>query len=94
MILISISLFRSTLLSFTSAGITMTEKSLQKSFSQHGVIKFGAVGDVFDPSLHDALFSVPDATKKSGITSILVFLFISFSYSFTSIINWHSWCGV
>ena len=44
----------------------MTEKSLQKAFSQHGVIKFGAVGDVFDPSLHDALFAVPDATKTSG----------------------------
>ena len=48
----------------------MTEKSLQKCFSQHGVIKFGAVGDVFDPSLHDALFSVPDATKTSGTTPI------------------------
>lgn len=44
----------------------MTEKSLQKSFSQHGVIKYGAVGDVFDPALHDALFAVPDATKTSG----------------------------
>lgn len=45
----------------------MTEKSLQKSFLQHGVIKYGTVGDVFDPSLHDALFSVPDASKTSGI---------------------------
>ena len=47
-------------------GITMTEKSLQKSFSQHGVIKYGAVGDVFDPALHDALFALPDPTKTSG----------------------------
>lgn len=44
----------------------MTEKSLQKSFSQHGVIKYGAVGDVFDPALHDALFALPDPTKTSG----------------------------
>ena len=48
-------------------GITMTEKSLQKAFAQHGVLKFGNVGDVFDPSLHDALFAVPDATKTSGV---------------------------
>ena len=45
----------------------MTEKSLQKAFAQHGVLKFGTVGDVFDPSLHDALFAVPDATKTSGL---------------------------
>ena len=46
----------------------MTEKSLQKAFAQHGVLKFGNVGDVFDPSLHDALFAVPDATKTSGLS--------------------------
>lgn len=51
----------------------MTEKSLQKSFSQHGVIKYGAVGDVFDPALHDALFALPDPTKTSGLFSNLFF---------------------
>ena len=57
----------------TLTGITMTEKSLQKSFSQHGVIKYGAVGDVFDPALHDALFALPDPTKTSGLFSNLFF---------------------
>ena len=52
----------------------MTEKSLQKSFSQHGVIKYGAVGDVFDPALHDAIFALPDATKTSGNLFGLIFM--------------------
>ena len=47
----------------------MTEKSLQKAFAQHGVIKFGAIGDVFDPALHEVLFVQPDATKTSGTTN-------------------------
>ena len=53
----------------------MTEKSLQKSFSQHGVIKYGAVGDVFDPALHDALFALPDPTKTSGTLQSLLYCF-------------------
>ena len=83
-ILISTSLILSIIMPSTSqTGITMTEKSLQKSFSQHGVIKFGAIGDVFDPSLHDALFAVPDATKKSGITPTAAKNFMySYIYSF------------
>ena len=56
----------------------MTEKSLQKSFSQHGVIKYGAVGDVFDPALHDALFAVPDATKTSGNIDMSLAVCLSF----------------
>ena len=47
-------------------GIDMTEKGLQKAFLAHGVVKYAAVGDVFDPLLHDALFQVPDPTKKAG----------------------------
>lgn len=45
----------------------MTEKSLQKAFAQHGVIKYGKEGDNFDPALHDALFAMPDETKTSGM---------------------------
>ena len=47
-------------------GITMTEKNLQKIFIQFNIIKYGQVGDIFNPSLHDALFQIPDASKESG----------------------------
>lgn len=47
-------------------GIQMTEKGLQKAFAQNGVVKFGLVGDTFDPALHDALYSSPQEGKKAG----------------------------
>jgi molecular chaperone GrpE len=48
-------------------GVSMTQKTLQKAFTQHGVIRFGAEGEAFDPALHDALFSMPaSGDKKSG----------------------------
>lgn len=47
-------------------GIEMTDKNLQKIFSQYGVKKYGAVGDQFDPTLHDALFQIPDASRPAG----------------------------
>ena len=47
-------------------GISMTEKQLHKVFNQFKVFKYGTVGDKFDPELHDALFSMPDATKPHG----------------------------
>jgi molecular chaperone GrpE len=50
-------------------GISMTEKQLHKVFNQFKVTKFGAIGDKFDPSLHDALFQGPDPTKENGTIS-------------------------
>jgi molecular chaperone GrpE len=47
-------------------GIEMTDKNLQKVFGQFGVKKFGAVGEPFDPTLHDALFQIPDASRPAG----------------------------
>jgi molecular chaperone GrpE len=47
-------------------GIQLTEKQLQKVFTQFKVTSYGDVGDRFDPSLHDALFQVQDPTKESG----------------------------
>ena len=53
-------------------GIEMTEKGLQKTFSSFGVMKFGAVGDAFDPSLHDALFQGPNpALSNNSISAVL-----------------------
>jgi molecular chaperone GrpE len=47
-------------------GIELTEKGLTKAFEANGLIKFGQVGEVFDPNRHEALFEYPDATKTAG----------------------------
>eukprot|EP01038_Epipyxis_sp_PR26KG_P008498 gene8498-11489_t len=47
-------------------GIEMTEKNLQKVFQQFHIVRYGAVDDVFDPNIHDALFQIPDPEKESG----------------------------
>jgi len=47
-------------------GIHMTEKGLTKAFESNGLIKFGKVGDVFDPNVHNAMFEYPDPEKKPG----------------------------
>lgn len=44
-------------------GIVLTEKNLQKIFLQYNIVKYGAIGDVFNPDLHDALFNIPEANK-------------------------------
>lgn len=47
-------------------GVKMTHNQLTKVFESHGVVKYGAVGDVFDPTIHDALFRIPDPSKPEG----------------------------
>lgn len=49
-------------------GIEMTEKNMQKVLRQFGVVKFAAVGEKFDPNLHDALFQVPPAEDRQEDT--------------------------
>ncbi len=44
-------------------GIVLTEKNLQKIFLQYNIVKYGTIGDAFNPDLHDALFNIPDANK-------------------------------
>lgn len=48
-------------------GVSMTENLLMKAFREHGLQKYGAVGDAFDPNFHDALFEmpVPDAEPNT-----------------------------
>ena len=50
-------------------GIEMTDKQLLKVFHQFNIEKYGKIGDKFDPSVHDALFQTPDATKEEGTLS-------------------------
>ena len=38
----------------------MTETNLQETFVNHGIVKFGEIGDEFDPAIHEAMFQIPD----------------------------------
>lgn len=58
-------------------GVQMTEKTLLKTFRQHGVERYNPLGQIFDPNLHQALFEAPMPDKvdrtviqviKSGFT--------------------------
>ncbi len=48
------------------SGVKMTNEGLSKVFGQFGISKYAAVGDKFDPTIHDALFQIPDANKPEG----------------------------
>ena len=53
-------------------GIIMTEKSLQKVFNSFKIIQYGTIGDKFDPTLHDALFQMPnDKYNNNTIIQVL-----------------------
>ncbi|GMF25883.1 unnamed protein product [Phytophthora lilii] len=47
-------------------GVVMTENQLQKVFREFKINQVGAVGDTFDPNVHDALFEYEDASKEAG----------------------------
>ena len=47
-------------------------KQLQKAFEAQGLIKFGAVGESFDPHKHDAMFEAEDPEKEPGTIAHLV----------------------
>jgi len=47
-------------------GVDLTKSQLTKVFNEHGLLEFGDIGDKFDPSLHEALFEIPDADKDPG----------------------------
>ena len=47
-------------------GVKMTNTDLLKVFEKFHVKKYGGVGEKFDPTLHDALFQIPDASKEAN----------------------------
>jgi molecular chaperone GrpE len=47
-------------------GINMTNDSLLKTFAKHGLIKIDALGQKFDPNLHEAVFEEPAEKVKYG----------------------------
>jgi molecular chaperone GrpE len=48
-------------------GVVMTDAQLQKVFREFNIVPVGAIGDKFDPNVHDALFEYEDPTKEAGI---------------------------
>jgi molecular chaperone GrpE len=53
-------------------GIEMTQKNLLKAFEANGLVKFGEVGEAFDPQKHSAMFEFPDPTKEPGTVGQVV----------------------
>ena len=47
-------------------GIEMTERGLKKAFELHGLVKYGIVGELFDPNQHEALYEYSDPSKAPG----------------------------
>ena len=48
-------------------GIEMTERSLLSAFEQNGIVPVNpALGEKFDPNLHEALFEVPGTGQPAG----------------------------
>lgn len=47
-------------------GVGATEAELLKVFSQHGIQRFGDVGDKFDPNKYQAMFEAPMPDSEPG----------------------------
>ena len=53
------------------AGVEMIERDLLNTFERHGIRPVAALGERFDPNLHQAMMEMEDASKPSG-TVVLV----------------------
>jgi len=47
-------------------GVVMTEKTLIKTFEDHGMKRVWPIDEKFDPNIHEALFETPDPSKEPG----------------------------
>jgi len=47
-------------------GVELVEKQFKEFLSKNNVEEIPAVGEIFDPSVHEAISSVQDDTKQSG----------------------------
>lgn len=53
-------------------GVEMTERRLQQVFESHGLKRFDPAGEKFDPSVHEAMFEVPDPSQPAGMVAHVV----------------------
>jgi molecular chaperone GrpE len=47
-------------------GVRLVRASLEQALARHGVTGFSALGEKFDPALHEALLQVPTGDKPPG----------------------------
>jgi molecular chaperone GrpE len=47
-------------------GVEMTERELQSAFERHGLTRIGAVGEKFDPAIHQAVAQIPSNDVAAG----------------------------
>jgi molecular chaperone GrpE len=47
-------------------GVRLVRASLEQALAKHGVTGFSALGEKFDPALHEALMQVPTGDKPAG----------------------------
>ena len=55
-----------------SEGVQLTMRSLTRILERNGIERFDPTGEKFDPTLHEAMFEVPDTEKENGIVVHLV----------------------
>lgn len=53
-------------------GVAMTDTGLHKVLESSGVTKFGAVGDKFDPHIHEAMFQYQDQNLEPGTVGSII----------------------
>ena len=53
-------------------GVELTLRSLTQIFSRNGIERFDPLGEKFDPTIHEAMFEVPNSENESGIVVHLV----------------------
>lgn len=51
-------------------GVRMVRASLEQALGKHGAKAFSALGEKFDPALHEALLQVPTAEKPPGTVAL------------------------
>jgi molecular chaperone GrpE len=49
-----------------AAGVRLVRAALEQALAKHGVVGFSALGERFDPALHEALMQVPTADQPPG----------------------------
>jgi molecular chaperone GrpE len=49
-----------------AAGVKLVRASLEQALAKHGVTAFSAMGEKFDPAVHEALMQVPTREKPPG----------------------------
>jgi molecular chaperone GrpE len=48
------------------AGVRLVRASFEQALAKHGVVGFSALGERFDPTVHEALMQIPTGDKPAG----------------------------